>query len=375
MTDTLLPSIATSLPFIAITNKNFPEFQRQVYDHAASVCLDNRFLIHRHGLLSFVTTIETWQQLPGNAVVDGDNIVFLPRDTLTPPVPPADNANAWRLFDYRTKEFDKVATGVLHLTRRLKDALPAADRNELSDPTLGMGQIMSLDIMTHLRTQYGTLTSEDYKLLYTQLAQKLDTATNFTGFAADQRFIFEQLAAQGQRVPELQKCDFLRTGTAHLIPIQKAIDFYLTAHPRTATQTFASMVEHITLHAPNFIQTTTDMGYTAASADIRPHPASDISALLASPLFVTALATAAAAAVIPLAVRRTRNRGGRSTQSSVPTVPPVPPRSYCFAHGYDSHTGVDCHKIRYGPLAKDFTEAARQALHHTAVQGGSTHRL
>ena len=195
MTDTSLPSIATSLPFIAITKENFPEFQRQVYDHATSVCLDNGFLTHRHGLLSFVATIETWQQLRGNAVANGDDIVLLPRDILTPPLPPADNTNAWRLFDYRTKEFDKVEAGVLHLTRRLKDALPAADRNELSDPILGMGRITSLNIMTHLRTQYGTLTSEDYKLLYTQLAHKLDTAINFAGFAADQRFIFEQLAA------------------------------------------------------------------------------------------------------------------------------------------------------------------------------------
>ena len=199
---------------------------------------------------------------------------------------------------------------------------------------------------------------------------------NFTGFAADQRFIFEQLAAQGQRVPELQKCDFLRTGTAHLPPIQKAIDSYLTAHPRTATQTFASMVEHITLHAPNFIQTTTDMGYTAASADVGPHTVSDISALLVSPLFLSALATAAAAAaaVIPLANRRSRNRGSRSGQSPVPTAPSISPRSYCL-HGYDSHAGVDCHKMRHGPLAKDFTDAARQALHHTALPGGSIHRL
>ena len=41
-----------------------------------------------------------------------------------------------------------------------------------------MGQVNSLAIMTHLRTQYGTLTSEDYKLLYIQLTHKLDTANN-----------------------------------------------------------------------------------------------------------------------------------------------------------------------------------------------------
>ena len=121
--------------------------------------------------------------------------MFFPRDVLTPPLPPADNANAWRLFDYRAKEFDKVANGVLLLTRRLKESLPTADRNELSDPILGMGQLTSLAIMAHIRTQYGTLTSEDYKHLYIQLNQKLDSAASFSGFAAGQRKIFQQLAA------------------------------------------------------------------------------------------------------------------------------------------------------------------------------------
>lgn len=123
-----------------------------------------------------------------------------------------------------------------------------------------MGQLTSLAIMAHIRTQYRTLTSEDYEHLYIQLNQKLDSSASFSGFAADQRFIFQQLAAQGQPVPELQKCDFLRTGMAHLLPIHKAIDSYLTNHPLTATQTFASLVAHISLHAPNFIQVTADMG-------------------------------------------------------------------------------------------------------------------
>ena len=297
---------------------------------------------------------------------------FRPRDVLTPPVPPA---NAWRLFDYRHKEFEKATTAVLLLTRRLKDALPPADRNELSDPILGMGRIDSLAIMAHLRTQYGTLTSEDYKLLYSQLALKLDSAMNFTGFAADQRFIFEQLAAQGQPVPELQKCDFLRTGTSHLLPIQKAIDSYLTANPRAATQNFATLVEHITLHSPNFAQTTSDMGYTAANTTAT-HK-SDATDFLSSPSFMAALATAAAAAAIP-PHRPPRNQKGRGRRNSkVPLTPPpsTPPRTYCYAHGYDTHSGLDCHKMRYGPAAQDFNDAARKAVDHTTVSGGSTTRL
>ena len=189
------------IPFITLTKENFAEFQRQVYDYASSICLDNGFLTHRHGLLSFVVTTNIWENLPGNQIPDGavpPNIAFRPRDILIPPEIPAENANAWRLFEYRTKE-----TAVLLLTRRLKDALPSSGRNEISDPILGMGQLTALDIMTHLRTQYGTLTSEDYKALHAQLSHKLDSATNFTGFAADQRLIFQQLAAYGQPIPEL----------------------------------------------------------------------------------------------------------------------------------------------------------------------------
>ena len=79
---------------------------------------------------------------------------------------------------------------------------------ELSDPILGMGRITSSDIMNHVRTQYGTLTSNNYKLLYVQLTNKLDSPANFTGFAADQRFIFQQLASQGQPIPKLQQYDY-----------------------------------------------------------------------------------------------------------------------------------------------------------------------
>ena len=365
----------TPATFISISKENFAEYQRQVYDYAASICVGNTYLPHQHGLLSFVVTTATWHQLPNVANIDGVN--FLPRDALNPPLPPADNANAWRLFEYRTKEYDKVVAAVLVLTRRLKDSLPNSDRNELSDPILGMGRITSLDIMNHLRTQYGTLTSNDYKLLYVQLTNKLDSPANFTGFAADQRFIFQQLASQGQPIPELQQCDYLRSGTSHLLPIQKAIDSYLTAHPLTATQTFTTLVEHITLHAPNFTQVTADMGYTAAAVSAPPAPEPDYANLLSSPSFLTAMATAAAAAVATQPPRQSRSAGsGRGGRSGRKTAPPSPPtRPYCHAHGYDGHQSADCYKMKYGPTAHEYTNAARQASNHTSVPGGSQVRL
>lgn len=52
------------VPFITLTKENFAEFRRQVYDYASSICLDNGFLTHRHGLLSFVVATAIWQNLP-----------------------------------------------------------------------------------------------------------------------------------------------------------------------------------------------------------------------------------------------------------------------------------------------------------------------
>ena len=77
------------VPFITLSKENFAEFQRQVYDYASSICLDNGFLTHRHGLLSFVVTTAIWQNLPGNEIPDDaapPNIVFVHEIFLLRPI-------------------------------------------------------------------------------------------------------------------------------------------------------------------------------------------------------------------------------------------------------------------------------------------------
>ena len=83
-----MTSMTDPVLFIAISKEKFAEFQRQVYNYTASICVENSLSppSPRHGLLSFVTTIETWQQLPSNAFLDNDVLNFRPRDVLTPPV-------------------------------------------------------------------------------------------------------------------------------------------------------------------------------------------------------------------------------------------------------------------------------------------------
>ena len=62
MTDSSVSLLNSFVPFIEVSRENFAEFQRQVYDYAASVCVDNGFLPHRHGLLSYIVPTDTWQQ-------------------------------------------------------------------------------------------------------------------------------------------------------------------------------------------------------------------------------------------------------------------------------------------------------------------------
>ena len=242
---------------------------------------------------------------------------------------------------------------------------------------------MNKEVNRHLRAlTFDNVTLEDYKtsLPFVQRILNSNHSDRLKISSSQLRFIFQKLAACGQPILELQRCDFLRCGTCHLFPVQKVIDSYLTAHPHTANQTFHNLVAHITLHSPNFSQSAEDMGYTASATHTTPLQSFDISStvatLLNSPTFIAALATAAAAAVVPPPPRSARPpRTGRGSQRGQPKTsnPPAtdPPRSYCYAHGYDAHSSADCYKMRWSSLAKTFTDEARLATNHTSFPGGS----
>ena len=153
--------------------QHFAEFERQVYDHAGSAC--RGLFDHGHGLLSLVVSDLVRRNLPTNiTVVDGVSIVRL-RDTLLQPAQPADTATAgaWKAYEARIKKFITFAAASELLTQSLKDVIPQSDRDLLSDPILGLVQYSSLQIMDHLRTQYGVFRATDFLQLISQLEQKV----------------------------------------------------------------------------------------------------------------------------------------------------------------------------------------------------------
>ena len=120
------------------------------------------------------------------------------------------------------------------------------------------------------------------------------------------------------------------------------------------------------------------MGYTAAAMQLATPSQTVSHDLLHHPTFITALATAvAAAAAVKTSVPRSprSRKAGRGDRPPAPSVPLSSVRPYCYAHSYDGHSSAECYKMRYGLAAKDFIDATRMATTHTSVSGGSVTRL
>ena len=348
------------LPFQSLDDnprQHFAEFERQVFDEAGSACTD----IFPHGLLSLVVSDSIWANLPNNATIVEGATIIAARILLVPPIQPADNATTgvWKAFESRRKIFDLYNAASLLLLKRLKMTLPTADKQLLSHPVLGLANTRHLEIMDHLRTQYGIFRATDFQNLYIELEAKMATGADFSVFGSRFRLIFAQFEVNNQSISQLQECTFLARAIAPFPHLVKAQDIYFQLVPDPSARTFAELIAHILIHAPNFLATSADFGYVAAAESV--HSSTDVlQEFLKSSQFTSIIATAAAAM-----------KTGRNTRSK--KSPKSAPRKYCFLHGYDWHDSAECRN-----MAKDtatYAEAARTSKNHHSPPGGSTDKL
>ena len=321
---------STPTPFQSLEEQPrqfFAEFERQVYDDAGSSCLD----IFPHGLLSFVVSTPIWNNFPDNNIIVDGVPTIRARNSLLPPLQPADNAVAglWKAFEARSKAYDKFETALALLLKRIKLTLPLADRNFLSHPVLGLVNFTTLQLMEHLRHQYGTFRATDFANLTLQLQQKMPAGSDFADIASKQRLIFAQFATNAQPLSELQQCQFLSSAISPHPHLVKARDLYYQNQPEPALQTFAALTAYVTLHSPNLLVTSADFGFSS-QATAKP-----------------------------------------STSTTPQSVDP--PRKYCYVHGYDGHSSSKC-RIMANDTA-NYSVTARSAKNHTALSGGSTTRM
>ena len=122
------------------------------------------------------------------------------------------------------QKVDTFAAASELLTQSLKDVIPQSDRDLLSDPILGLLQYLSLQIMDHLRTQYGVFRATDFLQLISQLEQKVSPSADFSDVASKHRLIFSQFATNGQPISEPQQCQYLSNTIASQPHLVKARD-------------------------------------------------------------------------------------------------------------------------------------------------------
>ena len=368
----------SSLPSLhSDPRRHIAAFERAVLDDASTTCAD----IMPHGLMAEVASDVVWSQLPGNSFIEAGLPTIRQRTDPTQPTAPPDTASSgvWSAYTTQSKMYTAYKSASQALNRRLKDSLPLVDVNQLSHPVLGLSQVTSLHIMNHLRDRYGTLRAADYPAINMSLETRLLPEEDYLELASQHRLLHVQLADNNQAVSELRKVDYLINAIKHVVPLLRAYELYVQHEPAPHRQSFAALVTHLETHVPNFLTTSADMGYAAHVNAILP-PSQALSDYLASPAFAAIVSAAAAAVVTAAPVTGTkRSTSKRGHRAPPPVIPPSTststPRAYCYAHGYDGHTGRNCNRMANPLYAADYTEAHRMATSHDSVLRGSTFRL
>lgn len=181
----------------------------------------------------------------------------------------------------------------------------------------------------------------------------------FSEIVARHLAVHNNYATNNQPIAPFLQVKYLRDATAGVEHIRTATDAYLTRFPAIADQSFTSMCDFITAQAPNFHTTANSMGYAgSARGSIQQHPdyARLVKSVTEDILKHQAMATVTTK---PPALEKQRPAGQKRTA-----------RSYCFFHGYGTHTGDKCRTM--DNFSGNFSAEQRKAKTHTETPGGSS---
>ena len=245
-----------------------------------------------------------------------------------------------------------ISEALRNLKNTIIASLPDSDIDELSDPTMGLVSVTSLEILQHLRTRYGIFLASDFGSFRRSLEETIGSRT-FAEVAAAHRLIHVQFGTANQNLSEIDKCRYLRAAIAFNVAMTTAVTSHLITHPQIIQQTFAGLTAHIMEQAPNFAVIPNDFGYAASSIATK-DPYTGYFDSTAFAAFLDKRINA----VLPK-----HNKAQPSKDS---------PRLYCFKHGYNFHSSDKCRKMSSDP---EFTPAMRAATKQTDVKNGSVQGL
>lgn len=260
MSELILPELKSD------TRKDLQGFLRSVNTAFGCRCQEH---LGENGLLGFCVTDEQWAALPGVTIPDAadpGNFIIANRPTVVFTQPPELGALAATLKQYKIafRRNSAISEALRILKNTIISSLPDSDIDELSDSTMGLVALTSLQILQHLRARYGVFLASDFGSFRKTLEESIGSRT-FAEVAAAHRLIHVQFVTANQNLSKIDKCRYLRTTIASNVAMSTAVTSYLTTHPQIIQQTFAGLAAHITEQAPNFTITPNDFGYAAST--------------------------------------------------------------------------------------------------------------
>jgi len=108
-------------------------------------------------------------------------------------------------------------------------------------------------IVNKLEATYGIPTAREVYHLQEDKQRRCESEDDYYNYIQALTLTFELLAEQRAEESEFSKMEILKTGTAHLPNVVKAIERYVVQNPKLSDRAFEDMTNYVTNELPNFI--------------------------------------------------------------------------------------------------------------------------
>ena len=235
-------------------------------------------------------------------------------------------------------------------------------------------------IVNKLEATYGIPTAREVYHLQEDKQRRCESEDDYYNYIQALTLTFELLAEQRAEESEFSKMEILKTGTAHLPNVVKAIERYVVQSPKLSDRAFEDMTNYVTNELPNFIgqEPTATANAVIHAAPNVPAPKIDDAPVTRDEL--QQVLAALTDQLHSIHVRLPR-QGSRKPAYSLPhhmSPAPNPPRAtratgaptratYCFLHGFAKrHDGVNCRGMGTG---SGYTDLQRRATAPAWIDG------
>ncbi len=336
------PSITANFPYPILTP--FAS-DRSPPNHASLLTLQrelnaNAMSVHsnrgggRHGHLTLTVTATRYLEIAGAA-----NAFDIPDAPPNEPAIPvaataAQTSELVRRHQVRLRDFQQYHDTDKALVRAIIAATPLTYIETLSDPELGFAHVTALQLLTHLRSTYGTITAADRDSYHERMRTPWSPPTPI-------ETLFKQLE-DGKRMAALANEPI---ADSQLVRIGQSLIFKTGLFPDGCRewrlksdddQTWPNFKSHFARHDRDRLETATtaSAGYAGAVQPVIEAPTATGTALAATAL-------PSGPELIALLTELAAFRKNQPTNSTRPTTQ----RGYCWTHGSttnNAHTSATC---------------------------------